>query len=345
VEGEASRPSDRHDATYNGPVIAASGWADHEGWVWVANGTCSVGEVFASPRPLVTRAPLLWASIPTDDASVDSVIQSFQDESWGLEDDELDNEGPDVDTEDSVDLMAVRPSSLPVASEAETPPAAVRVLGPVEVAGWREAPQRAIVTELACYLGIHIDRAISGEELRSALWPDDASEASAKSLRTYMSLLRKALGSDLLPPGTTSGYRISPKVRVDWVEFRHLVRLDASTDDLARALQLVRGRPFAGVPSHAFQWVYSELLVSEIEVAVVRAARQLVSAALETDALDLAAWAIGQGLLAVPSDIGLWELRLSIARRRGPDELRRACRDAEAVLDADAAELIQAATA
>jgi hypothetical protein len=98
------------------------------------------------------------------------------------------------------------------------------------------------------------------------------------------------------------------------------------------------------VPSHTFEWVYSELLVSEMEVAIVRAVRRLVDAAIETDALDLAAWAIGQGLLAVPSDIGLWELRLSIARRRGPDELRRACRDAGAVLGADAAELIQTAS-
>jgi hypothetical protein len=131
-------------------------------------------------------------------------------------------------------------------------------------------------------------------------------------------------------------------VHVDWIEFQRLTGSGASTDNLTSALQLVRGQPFAGMAPH---WVYSELLVSEMEVTVIRVAKQLADVMMESDHLDLAAWALGQGLLAIPSDIGLWELQLSIARRRGPDELRRACRDAEAVLGADAAELIQAASA
>jgi hypothetical protein len=283
----------------------------------------------------------VWISIPTDDATVDRIIESFRDESWGLEDEPHDDEG-DLVVEDPAER-----ASAPFLPEAQVsgedpPAAAVRVIGPVEVDGWREAPDRAIVTELACYLGVHADRTISGNELRSALWPDDAKEASSKSLRTYMSLLRKALGSELVPPGTTGGYRISPNVHVDWVEFQQLTGSGASTDNLTSALHLVRGRPFAGVASH---WVYAELLVSEMEVSIVRVARQLAEAMTESDRLDLAAWAVGRGLLAVTTDIGLWELQLSIARRHGLDELRRACRDAEAVLGAEATPLIQAATA
>jgi hypothetical protein len=339
--------SDRHaspapeDATYDGPVIAAWGGHEYERWVWVANGTCAVREVFGTPRPLITRAPLVWASIPTDDATVDRIIGSFRDESWGLDEEQHDGE------EDLVGEDPAEQAATPVFPQLQTtkegqPAATVRVIGPVEVDGWREVPDRAIVTQLACYLGVHADRSISGGELRSALWPDDAKEASSKSLRTYMSLLRRALGPDLVPPGTINGYRLSPRVDVDWIDFQRLTGSGSSTEDLKSALQLVRGQPFAGMPSH---WVYSELFVSEMEVAIVSAARQLADAGIETDALDLATWAIAQGLLAVPSDLGLWELQLSIARRRGPDELRRACRDAEAVLGADAAELIHSATA
>ena len=328
------------DETYDGPVIATWGGAEYDRWVWVANGTRAVGEVFATPGPLVTRAPLVWASIPTDDATVDRIIESFRDEAWGLDNGPHDDE-EDVPVEDPVE-RAPDPILLEAEVSGEDSPAPwVRVIGPVEVDGWHEVPDRAIVTELACYLGVHADRSIPGDELRSALWPDDAKEASSKSLRTYMSLLRKALGSDLVPTGTMSGYRLSPTVRVDWVEFQQWTGSGASTDNLVSALQLIRGRPFAGMPFH---WVYAELLVSEMEVAIVRVARQLAEAMTEVGGLDLAAWSIGQGLLAVPSDIGLWELRLSIAKRRGPDELRRACRDAEAVLGADAAELIQAAS-
>jgi hypothetical protein len=327
--------------TYDGPVIAAWGGEEYHRWVWVANGTRPVSDVFAVPRRLVTRAPLVWASIPTDDATVDRIIESFRDESWGLDDEQHDDED-DLVVEDPAERAPDLILAESQASGEDSPAAMVRVIGPVEVDGWRQAPDRAVVTELACYLGVHADRSTSGDELRSALWPDDAKEASSKSLRTYMSLLRKALGPDRVPPGTSGGYRLSPNVHVDWVDFEQLTGPGASTANLTSALQLVRGRPFADMPSH---WVYSELLVSEMEVAVIRVARQLADAMTDAGGLDLAAWAVGQGLLAVPSDIGLWELRLSIARRRGPDELRRACRDAEAVLGSDAADLIEAASA
>ena len=78
-------------------------------------------------------------------------------------------------------------------------PVLIKVLGSVEIEGWRETPKRKIVTELACYLALHAGRPVSGEELRAALWPEADSEASAKSLRNYMSDLRRALGSEHVP--------------------------------------------------------------------------------------------------------------------------------------------------
>lgn len=89
----------------------------------------------------------------------------------------------------------------------------VKVLGPVEIEGWRETPRRRVVAELACYLALHAGRPISGEVLRAALWPDVDSEASAKSLRNYMSELRRALGSEHVPTARGTGYSVSTSVR------------------------------------------------------------------------------------------------------------------------------------
>ena len=90
----------------------------------------------------------------------------------------------------------------------------VKVLGTVEIEGWRETPKRRIVSELACYLALHAGRPVSGEVLRAALWPEADSEASAKSLRNYMSDLRRALGSEHVPMARGTGYSVS--VRCDW---------------------------------------------------------------------------------------------------------------------------------
>ena len=93
----------------------------------------------------------------------------------------------------------------------------LKVLGTMEIEGWRETPKRRIVSELTCYLALHAGRPVSGEVLRTALWPEADSEASAKSLRNYMSDLRRALGSEHVPMARGTGYSVS--VRCDWTEF------------------------------------------------------------------------------------------------------------------------------
>lgn len=71
-------------------------------------------------------------------------------------------------------------------------PIEVRVMGPVEIVGATTAPSRRCV-ELACFLAMHAGRAVTGEEIRAALWPEDTG-GGAKNLRNAISLLRKALG-------------------------------------------------------------------------------------------------------------------------------------------------------
>ena len=326
-------------ATYDGPIMAA--WSDGVGqqWVWVANGTRPSADVFSAPGPVAVRPRQHLASLRVDAATADAFVDSLRAEAWEDEGhDPWDEEDTIPELDDAESDGEAAPVTAPDATDVQ-----VRVLGPVEVIGWSQRPDRAVVTELACYLALHPSRVVPGEELRAALWPDAAREASAKSMRTYMSLLRKSLGPEHVPVGTGSGYRIGNGVSTDWLQFRELTGQRATIGQLRQALELVRGRPFAGVPSTSFGWVFSELLVSEIEVGIIDASRRLAETLFGNGDLTGASWAVMQGLLAVPTDYGLWELRLAIARRQGRDEMARARRDAEGALGEDAGDLFDQA--
>jgi len=304
-------------------------------WIWVANGTRSPAATFSFPRPVVTHAPKAWLSTSVDESTADEFVAELRTQIW---DDSSGSLWVDEDeVEDPTDRQEDLDTEFSVGSLHET--IEVRVIGPVEVSEWRHPPERAVVVELACYLALHPHRPIPGDELRLAIWPDDVREASAKSLRTYMSLLRKAIGSEHFPVGSAAGYKFSDTVVSDWTRFNSLARPAATLNQLRDALELVRGRPFTGVPAHSFGWVFSELLVSHMEVAISEVARRLTSELMKIDELADATWAILQGLRAVPSDFGLWELRLSIADRQGATELARARRDAEVTLGVDVSEL------
>jgi DNA-binding SARP family transcriptional activator len=220
----------------------------------------------------------------------------------------------------------------------------VNVLGPLEVVGWLKVPTRKVLTELACYLALHPGRPLTGDELRAALWgrEDAGAEASAKSLRTYMSELRRSLAPGLVPSGR-GGYGFSGDVTTDWGRFCDLVRRaeQEPIDEamlLRSALELVRGQPFAGVD---YQWVYAEFLVSQMEVAITSAARRLAEIATAQGDHGTALFALRRGLLACPFDFALWEGALRASAELGPDELSRTWRDASAALGADADELAQ----
>jgi DNA-binding winged helix-turn-helix (wHTH) protein len=217
----------------------------------------------------------------------------------------------------------------------------IKVLGPVEIEGWREVPKRRIVSELACYLALHATRPISGEVLRAALWPDVDSEAGAKSLRNYMSELRRALGSENVPTARGTGYSVSSSVQCDWTQFTQLVKstqwAGSNEAELLRdALSLVRGRPFTGV---TYNWAFSELMVSEMEVGISDGARRLAAISMASGDPATAAFAARRGLLVTPFDVTLWEIALQAAAGMSGDELTRTWRDARAMLGEDAAEL------
>ena len=87
----------------------------------------------------------------------------------------------------------------------------VRVMGPPELLGTMEVPERDKAVELACILALHGHRTMTSEELRAALWPGELGEpgVAAKSLINTASILRKAMGADHFPEARRgSGYEL-----------------------------------------------------------------------------------------------------------------------------------------
>ncbi len=241
-------------------------------------------------------------------------------------------------TECSVDPNGETPEERPQAPAIPE----VRVLGRVEVTAWHKEPDRRVVPELACFLALHADRQVPGEEIRAALWPGDleTTEASTKSLHNAVSLLRKSLGAQFVPEASKgSGYRLAPEVRSDWDRFQELVRQAVSSGEevelLSQALRLVRGAPFEGVAPGSFTWAWTELYVARMEVAVSRAAARLAAACLDASEYDTARWAVLKGLSAAPYDRQLWRSFLTVAAGCGPGELDRAVKHATSVLGED----------
>jgi len=236
------------------------------------------------------------------------------------------------------------PSPLP--QDAPTAPGVrVNVIGPEEVEPWVDPPTRHKVIEALCFFALHRKRPVTTEELQIALsgGDDDAPETSAKSVRTYMSELRRSLGAQHVPSARGSGYRLAESVRTDWDVFQGLVALrpkdvDDQLQALIDALNLVRGRPFAGTD---YAWVNSELLVSEMEVAISDAARRLAKIAMASNwnLEGIAYFAGRRAALACPYDIGLWEMAMEAAAVFDHDELVRTWREAQATLGDDATTL------
>jgi hypothetical protein len=304
---------------YPGPRITGRGGRGAGGWIWVEPG-------LPPPSPeerIDPAAPALegseGASPDQDGADSTSVV--------------LMEEMPDRSSQNDE-------SSPPDALEHDSPQARINVVGPVEIEPWLEAPTRSKVTEAACFLALHRRRPVTTEELQIALSSDgDTSETSAKSIRTYMSELRRSLGAVHLPSARGSGYRLADSVTCDWDEIKELAaRRPTDPDDqiwaLCQALNLVRGRPFEGT---SYRWVDSELLVSEMEVAIADIARRLAKVAAAKGGVEAIVYFAGRrAVLACPYDVGLWEIALKDAAAWDPGEPARTWHDAQVTLGDDA---------
>jgi hypothetical protein len=212
------------------------------------------------------------------------------------------------------------------------------VLGPLGVEGWAEPPARAKTTELAVYLALHSDRAVTAEHLRTVGWPYDPvrGDVALATVHQEVSRVRRCLGAQHLPEAK-GGYQVVG-VSSDWAEFGALAEasrhVDApeSTAYLRRALGLVRGAPFAEVASKSYGWAFEEIIVAAMEAGIARAAHEMVERCLLAGAQGEAAWALRQGLLGCPKDVLLREDQLAVAATEGSAGVERAWRDVEKVL-------------
>jgi DNA-binding SARP family transcriptional activator/pimeloyl-ACP methyl ester carboxylesterase len=138
----------------------------------------------------------------------------------------------------------------------------VGVLGPVEVVddGREIVPSAAKERSLLAVLALNAMSAVTADGLIDALWGESAPTSARKTLQTYVSNIRRALGPGTVAT-TPNGYvlRVAPD-DVDVIRFRALVRAgeDAlrdgvpgvARDRLASAIALWRGEPFGGVAAH-----------------------------------------------------------------------------------------------
>ena len=110
------------------------------------------------------------------------------------------------------------------------------ILGPLEVrrdgrvvASGGSKP-RAV---LACLL-LHANEPVSAERLVAALWGDDASPASVRTVQVHVSRLRKALGDHSVVVSSPAGYRLRvPPGELDADRFERL--LERGQRSLAKA--------------------------------------------------------------------------------------------------------------
>lgn len=318
-------------AAYGGPGIVRSASSAAGSWVWIDSGSAEATQRFAVPSALDPPAPKSLAPAPAVRAT--SVVAPVEGDGSAQGYDPVFDDTPAAPRAGDLNDV-VLPRGVDSLDDLRI--VIVNVLGPVEVQGWLVAPDRAMVTELACYLALHRGRSFSGEELRAALRPDAEHEVSAKTMRTYLSMLRKCLGPDYLSSG--GGYGVPWFVDTDFAIFERSLSIAFSATD-PQILEYIRGRPFEGVPAGTYGWVFSELWISQIETRIVAAVQRLATLCLDTGRIDQADYCIRQGLLGVPQDLSLWELRLETATRAGAGALDRARKEATAALGPDALDL------
>jgi DNA-binding SARP family transcriptional activator len=316
-------------STFRGPVVTARGDVPRR-WVFVADARASLTERFAAPKARSRRR--FSADVPPGATSSSCDDEPCTDVAPTEVADAVESTGPVVETVHVRTDGASQPDLFDP-DPVDEPRVEVRVMGPFAVVGWSDPGARATqLAEILAYLVFHRDRPVRGPALRLALRPEVDDEITEETLHTYVSMLRHAVGRDLFPPATREGYRLADGVTSDWARFAALSGPDASPGDLERALGLVRGRPFSGVPEGSFRWVDAELLVSVIDAAVADVARRAFSAFRDAGDIERASWSVRQGLCCSPYDVSLWQLHLSLAEVRGPAALARARREAVAAL-------------
>jgi DNA-binding SARP family transcriptional activator len=208
------------------------------------------------------------------------------------------------------------------------------VLGPVDLLGATgtvEDSRKARLLELAAYLALHPNA--TAPAIDDALWPDRRSEDNLNTRNTATSKLRRWVGQDesgrdYLPRHTGgTGYGFAEDVTSDVGDWNALIAgdpLNASTEHLDAALQLVRGIPFEG--THRRRYAWSEPIRQRLVSEIVDASYALTKHRLMEGHWRAAEAAVTVGLLVDPAQEALWRLRILAAH-----ESRNPVAEAEAI--------------
>ncbi len=228
-----------------------------------------------------------------------------------------------------IDLVAVEEATDDVhepmddSPKAPAVPPRLLVLGPVEVVnanGPVEPSKKSRLTELFAYLAFHPGSDFS--VIDAAVWP--GARTGPNTRNTAMSKLRRWLGTDehgadYLPRHQAeTGYRLGDQVETDWAVWCSLLPegpLEASPEQLERALRLVRGRPFDGARTHRYAW--AENLKQTMISAIVDASYELARKRLTEGRWRQAEQAIVVGLSLEPGMERLWRVRILAAHASG----------------------------
>ncbi|OIV36975.1 hypothetical protein BIV57_13355 [Mangrovactinospora gilvigrisea] len=195
----------------------------------------------------------------------------------------------------------------------DSPHPTVLLLGPVEVAGARgtvEPGRTRALTETAAWMVLN--PGLTFQAMDEAVSP--GRRVTAGTRNTTISKLRRWLGTTeatddqpaqpYLPPITGGAYALGPLVSCDWMLFQELYQQgmhrsgEAEDLALARALALVRGRPFAGIDPARYAW--AEPVIQEMVSSVLDVAHELAVRRLEAGDYRTAAAAATKGLGALP---------------------------------------------
>ncbi len=204
------------------------------------------------------------------------------------------------------------------------------MLGSNSITGWSPGPPpRQSVVEIMAFLVLHPNQRFTAEQLQTGLSIGRPRDLSADSIRRYMNEPRRHIGEHHVPEiKAGEGYWLRD-VTSDAAQMADLferARAQSSGADRARlladGLALVRGAPFAEVPSGTYGWADTDTdLAPAMDRQIRQAAIKLGRLALDANDRDLADWAAERGLRVWPTDDDLLELQLSAARLEGVPEL------------------------
>ncbi|MFJ2094739.1 LysM peptidoglycan-binding domain-containing protein [Streptomyces sp. NPDC087901] len=192
----------------------------------------------------------------------------------------------------------------------------VQLLGTVDLLGARgtiKSNRRTLALEMTAWLVVH--PGANHHQLDEVLAPGGLVTRDTRNTR--LGDVRRWLGTDdqgnkHLPHVSAQPdklYRLAG-VDCDWSQFQELVHASRTVDGpgskllLHRALELVHGRPFSGIPSRRYAW--AESLAQEMVSAIVDAADELAEGYLERGDARNALWAATRGLTVAREMECLW---------------------------------------